>query len=110
MDITQDKKTLAKLLSLRAERNSSESNKIDFLIYSDLGNFYRDSILENEGQKELTNLSADIEYEGVKVEAKLNGYIENDINKKELCLRGKLKFKIFGIPKTIDLDKDCDPY
>ncbi|MFE7821786.1 hypothetical protein ACFU1R_26900 [Priestia megaterium] len=101
---------LTKLLSIRAERDSGNPNVINYLIYSDLGNFYRDSIGALEQRKDLTDIDVSFEYEGIGVNAKLNGYIENDINKQELCLRGKVKFKIWGATKTVDLDKDCDPY
>ncbi|PEW91897.1 MULTISPECIES: hypothetical protein [Bacillus] len=104
------KTTFMKLLSIRAERNSDDNSVIDFLIYSDVADFYRNSIRDDESRKDITNIEGEIVYRGVTVKANLKGYVENDINKAELCLHGKLKLTFEGLPVKIDLDKDCDSY
>ncbi|MFF2343833.1 hypothetical protein [Bacillus mycoides] len=104
------KTNFTKLLSIRAERNNNDNSVIDFLIYSDVGDFYRDSIKDDESKKDITNLEGEILYKGITIKAKLTGYVENDINKEELCLHGKLKLTFEGLPLKIDLDKDCDSY
>lgn len=102
-----DNATFGKVLSIKSER---KDDAIEFLIYNDLGNWHRDTIGLTETSKRITNVKIEFDYEGVEVEAKLEGNIENNIEKSELCLTGKLKFKILTIPKTIDLDRDCDGY
>ncbi|EON74120.1 hypothetical protein [Lysinibacillus sphaericus] len=102
-----DNINFGKILSIKAER---KDDAIEFLIYNDLGDWHRDTIGLTEPSKRITNVTVEFEYEGVKVKAKLEGDVINDIEKSELCLTGKLKFKILGQEIVIDLDKDCDGY